>query len=108
MRKYIFSESKWRRLDAWLNGGEEDLETRKLFARMRRNLAKLKREVELLSSGIHRLNREGSYVCQIVPLSSGSEFSIIASLVSLFHFFNVFHTLRNEARGIRDEKISLY
>ena len=59
MRKYIFTESEREGLKAWLNGGEMDSETRKLFVRVRRNLNSIRREVELLSQVAQRLSREG-------------------------------------------------
>jgi hypothetical protein len=58
MRKYIFTDSERERLEAWLNGEEEDSETRKLFVNVRRSLNTLRREVELLSQVARRLSKE--------------------------------------------------
>ncbi len=59
MRSYIFTSAERRRLEAWLNGAEDEPTTLNIFVEVRRNLNGIKRDVELLSRVANRLSVEG-------------------------------------------------
>jgi len=59
LRRYIFTTIERKRLERWLETGEEDAATRKLFSRVRVNLNEIKTDVELLSITANTLSKMG-------------------------------------------------
>ncbi len=62
MRAYIFSDMERRRLRRWLETGEGDVKTRKIFVKVRRSLDRLTGDVGLLVEVCVRLRGEGRMV----------------------------------------------
>ena len=57
MRAFIFTERDRRLLRRWLESGEEDGETRKLFTGIRQNISQLAEDVDLMLRVIRELRR---------------------------------------------------
>ena len=62
MRAYIFSDMERWRLRRWLESGEGDAKTRKIFVQVRRSLDGLTGDVGLLVEVCVRLRGEGRMV----------------------------------------------
>jgi len=57
MRTFIFTERDRRLLRRWLESGEEDGETQKLFTGIRQNVSQLAEDVDLMLRVIRELRR---------------------------------------------------
>ena len=58
MRSFIFTERERRLLERWLEEGEENVETVKVFHWIRRNLTPVREDVELMLRVIRELRRQ--------------------------------------------------
>lgn len=62
MRSYIFTIEERRLLKNWLEKGEEDDKTRKIFTLIRRNTPQLTRDLTLLSKVTRELSRQNRFI----------------------------------------------
>ena len=57
MRRFIFTKRERELLSTWLETGEEDNETRKLFSRIRKGFQEMAEDMELMFAVIRALMR---------------------------------------------------
>ena len=61
MRSYIFTDVERKRLKSWLEEGVEDDATRMIFVAVRRDINRIRLDVELLSKVAQELRTEGRW-----------------------------------------------